>query len=288
MNMLAYGAQQVRTLELALGGKPPEEGAKQAAAELNRHVQEQFEHRKANFAHINELLRRQREPFLDLMKANNRPAVNLKEGLSQLLTKPRERPTLEKIEPRMVTGSGFWLKTPPFDHQGQNASGNARANPNGLDGTYSLEINTNAIGGSSSAWAGLAIDFFATEDNPFQRVAALVDYDYAWIDGSDLETAHNDAATNIWIWGFTEKRWVWQQNGLSPSWSDGTSWFEVHTNEDSGRETLEVFFPAFGKNWYQVWVWSWGSCDDAFAVLASSVASQWQRMRVPFVVFGQL
>jgi hypothetical protein len=67
-----------------------------------------------------------------------------------------------------------------------------------------------------------------------------------------------------------------------------TSWFEVHQDESSGGEAMEVYFPAFAGNWYQAWIWSWGSCDDAFSVLASSVASQSQRIRVPLMAFGSL
>ncbi len=243
---------------------------------------------------MNSLLTRQRAPLLELLKADKRAAVSLKEvreALPKAPAKPHKRPPRKKIEAQMVSGSGFWLKTPPYDGQGQGASGDARANPDGFAGNYTLQVQGG--GSSSSAWAGLAINFFATEDNIFQRFAALVEYDYWWLDFSDLDTAHNDAATNIWIWGFTENRWVCQQRGLSPSWTDGTSWYEQHGSggdgsEQIGTQSLEVFFPAFGGNWYQAWVWSWGSCDDANDFGANSSAAQWQNLQVPFVVFGSL
>jgi len=294
MTVLAYGAEKVRALEFALGGKPPKEATKHVAAELNRHVQEQFERRKAHLAKVNSLLKRQRTPLLNILKADKRTAEDIKEARELFRKgpiKPHARPPREKIEPRMVTGSSFWLKVPPYDDQQGSFSGDASASEDALNGTYNLSMSGN--GSSSNAWAGLAINFFATEDDPSQRFAALVEYDYDWYDYSNLAPAHNDAGTNIWIWGFTENRWVLQQGGFFPSWSDGTGWWDSHGSggdgsEQFGNEALEAFFPAFGNNWYQAWVWSWGSCDDISDFDYWSVAGQAQAMTIPFVVFGSL
>jgi hypothetical protein len=80
---------------------------------------------------------------------------------------------------------------------------------------------------------------------------------------------------------------------FGPTWSDGTSWEEEHGSGGDGSEqfrteSLEVFFPAYRNNWYQAWVWSWGSCDDGNTFGAYSAAEQWHSMQVPFVVFGSL
>jgi hypothetical protein len=48
MTLRAYSAEQLRALEFALEGKPPEDGAKQAYAELDRYALEHLECRKAN------------------------------------------------------------------------------------------------------------------------------------------------------------------------------------------------------------------------------------------------
>ena len=86
-------------------------------------------------------------------------------------------------------------------------------------------------------------------------VAALVDYDYYWFDWSSLANAQNDGATHIWIWG-------WQ----------------------SGTEAIEAYFPAFGNNWCQAWVWSGASRDSSFY----SGAALAQNMTVPYMVLGSL
>ena len=123
-------------------------------------------------------------------------------------------------------------------------------------------------------------------DNLRQRFAVLVDYDYAWYDSSNFGTAHNDGSTNIWIWGFTENGLV-GEGYFDPMWSDGTSGFEEHGSggdgsEQSGRESLEVFFMAKANSVYQVWVWSPGSCNDGLL----SYASQDVNISVPLMVLG--
>ena len=188
----------------------------------------------------------------------------------------------------MVTGSSIWLKVPPYDNYGQWSAGNAHASADVFAGRYSIVTDLDVR--SAAGWAGIAINFFATEFNPNQRFSALVDYDYAWGDYSAYGTAHNDGGTNIWIWGFAENNWVFKNpQALDPSWSDGTSWFEVHDAfalGQDGRENLDVSFPALPNNWYQAWVWSSGSCDADFDIGCN--ASQYQAMSVPFVVFGSL
>ena len=124
--------------------------------------------------------------------------------------------------------------------------------------------------------------------------SALVDFDYSWLDSSTWYTAHNDGATNIWVWGSSENTWVLQQGGLFPSWSDGTGWLEDHGSggdgsEQFGRKSLEAFFPVAANTWYFTWVWSEGSCDDnSGSVFGFSYAQQSQSMSIPFVVFGSL
>ena len=57
MAVLAFGAEKVRALELALGGKPPKKAADQSLAELKRHVSERFERRKVDRAAMHPLLK---------------------------------------------------------------------------------------------------------------------------------------------------------------------------------------------------------------------------------------
>jgi hypothetical protein len=293
--IVAYGAEKVRALELTLGGKPPKQSRQHAASELHRYVQEEFERRKLMRTKMNALLTRQREllskiTIVDKSTEAYFEELRRKRKKRPQPSKPRKRAPHPKIEPRMVAGSGFWLKVPPYDNQLWAAEGEAEAAPDALNGTYVLNMAH-----SSSAYAALEIDFYAIEDNPFQRFAAVVDYDYNWYDESNLwAPATNYAETRIWVWGNTENRWVWQQGGFSPNWNDSINNFQQSNgsggdgSDQFGTESLEVFFPAFGNNWYQVWIWSIGSCGDLNSLPSWSWAWQYQNMQIPFVVFGSL
>ena len=296
MAILARGAEEVRALEVALGGKPPRKAVERSHAELKRQLSERWQARKAMRATVNPLLEQARAPLLEVIGADPgavRAAKELRHFyLERHKEKPRHKPARLKVEPSMASGSGISIKVPPYDAPFQASNGTGAASADVNTGGYNFWLE--GKGGSSGAGAGVGLWFLATEDNPQQRVAALVDYDYAWLDSSMWYTAHNDGGTYIWVWGSTENGWVLQTPPLAPNWSDGTGWAETHGSggdgsEQFGRESLQAFFNAVANHWYFVWVFSNGSCDDAGASLVGySWASQWQSMSVPFVVFGSL
>lgn len=298
MTQLAYGANEVRALEVVLGGKFPKNAVDRTRAALKRDMLERFKQRKAYNDTIAPLIERAQAPMLELVKADAAAARSIEKLRSILLARgkkkliKRHRPM--KVEPRMVTGSGFWLKAPPYDAVLNSSVGGASASADKVTGEYTMTMG--GFGGSYSARAGFGFSFFATEDNPMQRVAALVDYDYNWLDSSWGYTAHNNAMTSIWVFGLVEGEWVLQQGGLSPSWSDGTSWLDgLHGSNGGtgtavyGRESLQAFFAAKANSWYLVWIFSDGSCDSHTSnLLGFSVSQQTQIMSIPFVVFGNL
>jgi hypothetical protein len=292
MTLLAYGTKRVSALETTLGGKPPKKAADQALAALKQQMRERFERRNAQIAKMRPLTERIQAPLLELVKADRAAAASVAKRRSLVLARSKEKLRVKhermKIEPRMVSGSGFWLKTPPYDVPFSSAGGDATASSNINAGTYSFSMTGD--GSSAAASAGVGIWFFSTEENPAQRIAALFDYDYNWFDISNWYTAHNDGSTNIWVFGSNENAWVLQQGGFYPSWSDGTGWLDDHGSggEQFGRESIEGFFPARENSWYLAWVWSEGSCDDQSGFLGFSWAQQDQNMSVPFVVFGSL
>ena len=287
MAILAYGSKPVHALEHTLGGTIAKSVSKRPHNELNRHVKEQLEQRKVRWAKSNLMLQKARAPLVELLMKDKRTKASAK-LFHRVHARPkltRKKSTRTEIEPQMIAGSSLTVKVPPYDNYGQNGVGTGHGSADVFTGQYVIEVS-----GTGGAWAGVAVNFLATDDNPSQRFAALFDYDYFWDDWSALATAHNDGGTNIWIWGFSENRWVYQTGSLNPSWSDGTGWYEEHGSggdgsEQSGRQSLEAYFPAFRNNWYQAWVWSSGSCDDNGTY---SGASQQQIMSVPFVVFGSL
>ena len=292
MVVLANSVEKVRALEFALGGNPPRGGATKSLAELKAHVRRRFEHQRELSAKLNPLFENASAPFRQLVQADKEATKNL--DATRLVFERRRKKQPRKaafanVEPSMITGSGIWIKVPPYDQPFESANGN--------DTDVQVDVNSGwyhvyvgGHGGSATGSAGLGIWFLATEDNPQQRVAAFVQYGYGWGDQSHFVTAHSNGATNIWVWGNTENQWVVQQGGLFPSWSDGTGWLDTHTspsfpNLDYGSESLQAFFPASANNWYLSWVWSDVWCDDGPPL---SIGTGEQDITVPFVVFGSL
>ena len=300
MITVARGIKQVRKLEFALGGKLPRKAGVRPQAALKQHAESRIAQRRAHQAAVRPLLEKVQAPLREALtadKASLRKLVSLQRAVFRLARKKpvSPRPQLPDI-PRMGIEPGFLLKLPPYDESFQYASNPypaAQAQADKAAGTYKFDVEGD--GGSNAASAGIGVWFFAYEDNPMQRVSALVDYDYLWGTWSIMGyTAHNDGATNIWVWGFSENRWVAQTGSLSPYWSDGTGWFESHgsggypPSEQFGRDSIEALFPAAANNFYLVWIWSEGSCDDSTSIFGGSYAAQSQKMSVPMMVFGSL
>jgi hypothetical protein len=294
MTQLAYGAKQVHALQVALGGEPPKEAAEESRAALERHVREHFERAYTSRASVAPLLQRAQAPVLEILR-NDVGAIKAVEDLRKHVRARanKKRSAHRKriqVEPRFNSGSQFAVRALPYDSPLMLQGGSATSTANIVEGTYSIAVD----GNGSSAWAsaGVGMWIFCTEENPSQRIAAMVEYDYQWSDTSVAGyIAHNDGFTNIWVWGAHEHAWVLQQGGLFPSWSDGTGWYDSHGSggEQSGFETLEAFFPSLANSWYFAWIWTGGSCDDnSGSIVGFSHAQQSQSMVVPFVVLGSL
>jgi hypothetical protein len=292
MTVLAYGSKQVRNLEHAIGGAPPKAGQQAPRTWLERHMDGRFKKQQAALKETSGMSERWRELlFKDVAKDDGRLKQlkdQTKARWERLKRRKIERPKRLEIEPRFIVGSSFLLKAPPYDGawQWQSAS-NTKAQSDASTGTCDLAVQSFGNGNVEVA-AGFFAWFFAPEDNPMQRFAALLQYTDDWWDDASGYVAHNDLRTRLWVWGMTENRWV-VQSEESPSWSDGVGWFESHGNGgDAGTISNETFFPATANNWYQAWVWSDASVYADSGVFGSADSSIQFDSVVPFMVFGSL
>ena len=157
MTVLAYGAENVQALEGAIGGKPPAKAADQPLAALKRHMREGFERCKASRAAMGSLLERAQAPLIELVKPGPAAAESVERRRNLIVGRRKEKPSGKharvKIEPRMLPGSGFWLKALPYDRSFQSAVGGAIAFADVNAGVYSLPMSGD--GGSAAASAGL-------------------------------------------------------------------------------------------------------------------------------------
>jgi hypothetical protein len=292
MAVLAYGAKKVRSLELALGGKPPGDAVRRSLGSLRQVAAERFKRREVERVQLRRVFERARAPIFEslrgderVLRSSNEFRAVVERRSKQTLRKRSQNLKSLKIEPRVIVGSSFWLNTPPYDTAGQG--GNPDVTSDAAGGTYSW-AQQSLFDAGLSAWAGVASWFWATDENPQQRFAALLDYSYAWWDSAAGYTAHTDASTALWVWGANENGWVGQQGGLYPSWSDGAGWFDDHNGGDDGRESLQAFFPVGANGWYLLWVWSSTSLDSDSGFFGGSASSSQLSVSVPMMVFGSL
>src|SRR3984957_13589936 len=70
MSLLAYGAKEVRALELGLGAKPSKRAGEQSLALLKRHIRERAERHKAERDAMRPLQDRAQAPLLEVIKGS--------------------------------------------------------------------------------------------------------------------------------------------------------------------------------------------------------------------------
>ena len=288
MAVLARGNDSVHALQQALGGTPPRAGVDRSKALIRRYVQQRSVERRTALRQAAAVTRPLQEKILASAGRVDAKQQVLKEKrfLEQKLRRKISAPKRMKLEPRMISGSSFWFKTPPYDaafNQGNFSAADATG------GDYQLGIGS--IGnGTNDASAGVAVWFLATNDDPQQRFSALLQYSDDWWDVAMGYVAHNDLRTRLWVWGPTEQQWLVQAE-VNPSWSDGASWFDHHGNDpqgDAGTISVETTFPATAGNFYLGWIWSEANvyADGGFFGVAGS--SLQLSVTAPLVVFGSL
>ena len=296
MSITAYGAEKVKVLERALGGKPPTQSGKQARMRLDRFVNDRFKTLRAERQESARLAAPIRDHLFNHISKDDSSVRHSIEKMRRFLErrpKPKiPQPRVKRMVPRFT--SGVWFKVPPYDDGFVFTTGNPGSfvSDDKDAGNYFLAPvsgGSNDVGLAEVA-AGIAVWFYCMTEDPMQRVAALLDYSDAWGDSPLGASATNDLRTRIWVWGPTEQKWV-VQSDLQPSHGDAVGGFGGHGNYppgDSGRISIETCFPAQANQWYEAWIWSdaWvytdsGIFGSAFSWIVFSAA-------VPLVTFGSL
>ncbi|MGO4299735.1 hypothetical protein [Leifsonia sp. RAF41] len=146
-----------------------------------------------------------------------------------------------------------------------------------------------AEGGWMYAGAGVGLWFKPKAPSTYVRVSGLVEYDYDWADSSSLQVAHNRAQLCVMV---QHRRGPGDMETILDTrdqlWSDGTSWYEDHSDSGGGYWPNQNYFWGTSSDWYLVWFWMNGGIDfstkDTFG---SSKAFQAWHAKVPFMVFEQ-
>jgi hypothetical protein len=284
-----------------IGGRPlSKKVALKGMADVEKSLTNRFRNRASFRAESAELYKRIQAPIYELVGKDKRVVAGLRD-FNKMNSRVRSRTIypppshLPKIAPRITSGSILSIFSKPYDYQwvwtGRTGSGSATAGAIQANGTFRVDAAGNR-GGSASASAGVGKYFRPISDNAFVRFSPYVEYNYFWYDNSTYVTAHNDGYVGVFVQSF-------DLNGGNPRtevdirpslWSDGTSWFQVHYDEQSGivwAYSDTVYFPATSARQYIVWVWCNVSCDDDTNDLGSSFAMAQFGINVGFMFFEQ-
>jgi len=283
------------------GGKPlSEKVVLEGVTDLEYSLTKRFNDRVTHQTEAADDLKKMQAPIYDLI-ANNKLVAEGLQGFQKMNARLGERritpppSPASKIAPRIMPGSILSVLSTPYDYQwtsgAQRRSGFAGENAQKTEGT-ALVYATGNSDGSASASAGIGKYFRPISENAFVRFTPLVKYNYFWYDRSTYLTAHNDGYVGVFIQSFDlnggDRRT--EVDIRPPLWSDGTSWFQDHRDEQDGTiwpPSETVYFPATSNRQYIVWVWCNVSCDDNTNNLGSSYAVANLGMRVNLMFFEQ-
>lgn len=239
------------------------------------------------------------ERFLELTTAIGR--------LEAPLVVPREvNPTPGELHTLSLTTAGstdrLFFAGPPYDEtwttfQPAGAAGTQARGPSVYKQQGSMFIDLIetyvdrpvAEGGWMYAGAGLGLWFKPKAPSTYVRVSGLVDYAYDWADSSSLQVAHNRAQLCVMV---QHRRGPGDMETVLDTrdqlWSDGTSWYEDHSDSGGGYWPNQNYFWGTSSDWYLVWFWMNGGIDFSTKdTIGSSKAFQTWHARVPFMVFEE-
>lgn len=289
------GVDQVGQFERLTGGSPPLDAIEHSRASIQRYIEQCRFRRSTLEASYREIVQIERERLALSSPVSEAHQSGLADRLRALARQrvalPLGNPKSSKVEPQITLD--FTVKAPAYDTAwAAPPADTGLASADAGEGTYSLSIASIGAGGLEAS-AGIGVWFWSAEENPVQRLAALVDYSNDWWEmASQAGIAKNSLRTLLWVWGSTENDWVLQSSVFQPFWSatltasPGGAYAETGNdpNGDSGRVSNATVFATQANSWYLGWVWSTGyvaATDDTSSSLKLSVS-------VPMIVFGAL
>ncbi len=232
-------------------------------------------------------------PLHDLMSKDDRYLVGVRglRGLAEHLARRRPAVLPAPRRVRRLTPAGSVRLGPPYipwTWTAPNSPGVQQASTDEGAGTFQLGVSGG--GGSAAAAAGLAVQFQPAADSPLTVFTPPYQYNYNWLDSSALYTAHSSGFLGLMVQSFDlsgqdERTEVDQR---VPLWSDGTGWYETHSDNQQGTNLDQrATFAASASRIYLLWVWGQCACDDHSAnLLGSSYAQANLVVSLPFVEVG--
>ena len=188
---------------------------------------------------------------------------------------------------------GLSVRGRPFDFDWHDAQDWGTPDANRNDGTMSLQVDSGGTpGDTDNTWngAGVGIRFRPQRGVNFLRVAGYLPYDYRWHDDSTLQVAHNRGQVGILIREIGGGTVLDTRDDL---WSDGTSWYQEHGDDQDGVFNRSAFIAVTAERDLEIWFWVNSSIDYShetssfFDFSTSSSASNDLHARLGFIVVEQ-
>ena len=188
------------------------------------------------------------------------------------------------------------IAVPPYAvdwSDGSGSTSNSTTSGGGFGEKRSGTFGASTIvfsGGSAWGGGGVAGSIRPLAQNEVMRFSAYVRYEYDWRDSSSWgDTAHNDASLGVFVTSF-------QLDGTggrveldhrTQMWSDGTGWWEDHSDAGDGlvwpAPQIEAFLPVTSSRIFLFWIWALNSGDaDTNSTSQGNLDGN-----VPFMVFEQ-
>jgi hypothetical protein len=277
--------------DASYGGRVSKGAERAPIADLRERMARRFERRRERFIDMSRRFEAMQAPLFAPLAKDAGVAKQVRELREKLKRAGRPPLSVERypgeVEPGIRSGSILTIKVPPYDVPFTDKIGSP-ADVAADVGAGTFSVGVSGGGGNTSALAGVGVWFRSLTDNVNTRVAALTDYSFNWFDiSSGGYVAHNNGSINIWVWGDSEQNWVSRQTE-TPSWSDGTGWYEEHSDADDGRVSNQSFFPARPNAWYLAVMWASSSVhDNDGGLFGFSWAQADLAASVPIVVFEQ-
>ena len=288
----SYADNRVQAL---LGGTPGRMFGKKPMP-LETEFEAQAESREKRRTTVSKYSKLVLAPLTQIISADS-AAIKAAYALRQL--GPPARPRRVKahrpnVASQVRAGSILTFRGTPYDDEWTAASqqqglfGSAKANK----ATGIFEIKTrvdDSQSGTSWAAAGVAVWFRPIAENTWVRFAADAPGSGEWDDNSWGFAAHNDAFMGVLIesWDLRAGNYRLDVDRRVPLWSDGTGWFEEHSDSPSPWFPSDTYFSATSTRWYRVWIWAQASCDAEGAGAFGSSANATLSFQSWFTVFEQ-
>ncbi len=191
------------------------------------------------------------------------------------------------IHPATASG-GLIVKGAPYDFEWTARRDRGRPDADATTGAMELDVDSHFASEAGSTWnsAGIGVLFQPRARSTYVRVAPYLRYGYTWGNMSSLEVARNRGELGVLVRERDSGTII--VDSRVRLWNDGTSWYELHNNEQDDVYTDSTYFLASSDHEYSVWFWFNSSIDYSHgSVFAESWASNSLLARLVFVVFEQ-